>query len=117
MRTLRDKLQAAMIGGYGDSGFPILQRNPEGAKVLGYVGVSELEHALGDFIFQPFSSLILHTFYKALVAESADAECYFNPRKSVWNHPQLDDGSSIMSSGELFAPDEFNFTKYIDQVL
>ncbi|GJJ06281.1 hypothetical protein Clacol_000472 [Clathrus columnatus] len=113
--SLRDKLQAAMRNGNSDSGFPILQKSSQGAKTLGYVGVSELEHALGDSNFSYTFPLIFNVFEPAIVAESADAECYFNPARSQWNHPYIDDGSSIMSSGEFLAPDAFDFTKYIDQ--
>lgn len=48
VKSLRDQLQAVVSAGYGDGGLPILQREPGGSKLLGYIGVSELEHALSE---------------------------------------------------------------------
>jgi len=50
VKNLRDQLQAAVSAGYGDGGFPNLQKEPGGSKMIGYIGVSELEHALSKFM-------------------------------------------------------------------
>lgn len=49
MESLRDQLQALLNGGHDDSGFPILRPNGGNGKLrmVGYIGASELEHALG----------------------------------------------------------------------
>ncbi len=57
VRQLRDKLLASSAG-YADSGFPILRPELGGMKLVGYIGVNELEHALGgclgiDFMLSP----------------------------------------------------------------
>lgn len=46
VRALRDKLLVAVRDGNGDSGLPILQKEETGCKMVGYIGASELEHAL-----------------------------------------------------------------------
>ena len=49
VKRLRDKLRDALSAGYADSGFPILYRDSRGLRVAGYIGMNELEHALGMF--------------------------------------------------------------------
>lgn len=48
VKSLRDLLQDAVSAGYGDSGFPILKKESGGLKMIGYIGVNELEHALSE---------------------------------------------------------------------
>lgn len=50
VETLRDRLQALFNAGHDDSGFPILRRNggSDKLRMVGYIGASELEHALGQ---------------------------------------------------------------------
>jgi hypothetical protein len=48
VRSLRDKLLVAVRDGNGDGGLPILQREEVGCKMVGYIGTSELEHALSE---------------------------------------------------------------------
>ena len=50
VKNLRDQLQVVVSAGCGDGGFPILQREHGGSKMIGYIGVSELEHALSEFL-------------------------------------------------------------------
>lgn len=49
VESLRDQLQALLNAGQDDSGFPILRPNGDSGKsrMVGYIGASELEHALG----------------------------------------------------------------------
>ena len=47
VKSLRDKLLKCVAMGYVDSGFPILRPDIGGLKMVGYIGVNELEHALG----------------------------------------------------------------------
>lgn len=47
VKSLRDKLQVLMFAGREDSGFPILREDDAGPRLVGYIGASELEHALG----------------------------------------------------------------------
>ena len=46
VKSLRDKLQALMLSGNEDSGFPIVRHDGHGLRLVGYIGASELEHAL-----------------------------------------------------------------------
>ncbi|KAF8757227.1 chloride channel [Rhizoctonia solani] len=60
VRALRDKLLVAVRDGNGDGGIPILQREDAGYRMVGYIGTSELEHALtilADAPDEVFSSL------------------------------------------------------------
>lgn len=60
MKSLRDKLQDSLRKGYADSGFPIVRRENDGLRAVGYIGVNELEHALGERVsFQELPSLLL----------------------------------------------------------
>ena len=58
VKSLRDKLQALMLAGHEDSGFPIVRDDGHGARLVGYIGASELEHALSAF-FPHYYSLCL----------------------------------------------------------
>lgn len=46
--SLRDKLLALNMSGNDDGGFPILRSDSggDGSRMVGYIGASELEHAL-----------------------------------------------------------------------
>ncbi|KAI6040276.1 chloride channel [Pisolithus marmoratus] len=48
--SLRDQLQSLLNAGHDDSGFPILRTRGDhgGMRMVGYIGTSELEHALGE---------------------------------------------------------------------
>ncbi|KAF8586664.1 hypothetical protein K439DRAFT_1386699 [Ramaria rubella] len=93
VKNLRDQLQWVVSAGYGDGGLPILQREPGGSRMIGYIGVSELEHAL------------------TIVADDADARCHFYPARGP-----MRDASSISESSREFQiqSDPFDFTVYID---
>ncbi|KIO28067.1 hypothetical protein M407DRAFT_72341, partial [Tulasnella calospora MUT 4182] len=93
VKTLRDKLQAAMSTGMVE-GFPLITSD---RKLLGYIGTNELEHAL------------------ALVADGPDAECHFNP---AFNRRRSFDAASFTSSlnedGGNYT-DPFDFSLYMDR--
>lgn len=95
VRALRDKLLAAVRDGNGDSGLPILQKEDAGCKMVGYIGASELEHAL------------------TILADEPEEICHFHAATP----PQLDLGASSISSlydtpGQV---DPFDLTIYMDQ--
>jgi chloride channel 3/4/5 len=48
VESLRDQLQALLCAGHDDIGFPILRsdKHNDDLKMIGYIGASELEHAL-----------------------------------------------------------------------
>lgn len=47
--SLRQKVARLALGqGYTDGGFPIVVREEEGLKMVGYIAAGELEHALAD---------------------------------------------------------------------
>ncbi|CCO29034.1 H(+)/Cl(-) exchange transporter 3 AltName: Full=Chloride channel protein 3 [Rhizoctonia solani AG-1 IB] len=95
VRALRDKLLVAVHDGNGDGGIPILQREDAGYRMVGYIGTSELEHAL------------------TILADAPDEACKFHAAVP----PQPDFGTSSISSlydtpGQL---DPFDLTIYMDQ--
>jgi len=51
--SLRDKLIALGRSGNDDGGFPILKKdlNEDGYRMVGYIGASELGHALSKSLF------------------------------------------------------------------
>jgi chloride channel 3/4/5 len=58
VESLRDQLQALLCAGHDDAGLPIL-RNDEargaGLRMVGYIGASELEHALSASFLCPLN--------------------------------------------------------------
>lgn len=50
VKSLRDKLQALIISGNHDSGFPIVREDDVGLRMVGYIGANELEHALSTYL-------------------------------------------------------------------
>ncbi|KAH8119432.1 clc channel [Phellopilus nigrolimitatus] len=95
VKSLRDKLQESLSLGYADSGFPIIRRDPRGWKTVGYIGFNELEHAL------------------AIVADDADALCYFISASEAAISGPVSEASSFTESASKIDP--FDFTVYMDQ--
>ena len=60
VESLRDQLQKLLHDGHDDIGFPILRKakHDEGLRMVGYIGASELEHALSALICPPFVVLV-----------------------------------------------------------
>jgi len=92
VKSLRDKLQRIVSAGYHDSGFPIVRSEVGGLKMVGYIGVNELEHAL------------------TIVADDANATCLFH---SFAQHNV--DNCSVSSLETPVGTDPFDFTVYMDQ--
>jgi hypothetical protein len=46
IELLRDQLERAVSSGETDGGFPVVREDQGQLKLLGYIGVNELEHAL-----------------------------------------------------------------------
>ena len=46
VKSLRDQLQGLIVMDNSDSGFPIVRSDDGGSRMVGYIGASELEHAL-----------------------------------------------------------------------
>ncbi|KIJ49385.1 hypothetical protein M422DRAFT_27751 [Sphaerobolus stellatus SS14] len=93
VRSLRDQLKEVVSSGDGDSGFPVLQSEGSRARMIGYICVGELEHAL------------------TIVADNADGICQFSSAKRA-----IPDASSSVSSfmGYNRGSDPFDFTPYMD---
>ncbi|EKM81010.1 hypothetical protein AGABI1DRAFT_37258 [Agaricus bisporus var. burnettii JB137-S8] len=99
VRSLRDKLLCLETSGNDDGGFPILRSEPDGdgLRMIGYIGASELEHALN------------------IVADlDADKEARFHP-----SYSNDLTSSSILSllDGHVRSgsSDPFDFSIYMDQ--
>ncbi|KAI9450294.1 chloride channel [Lactarius psammicola] len=96
VRTLRDQLAKLVGAGFTDTGFPILRRDEDGgSRMLGFIGGSELEHAL------------------SIVAEDADHPVSFQSRNM--RPRSLSFSSSSISSILDQADDPFDFSIYMDK--
>jgi len=94
VRSLRDQLAKVAAAGFTDTGFPILRGDEDSnSRMLGFIGGSELEHAL------------------SIVAEDADHPVSFHPSDMRYR----DISSSSISS--LWDPvdDPFDFSVYMDK--
>ncbi|KAJ3575087.1 hypothetical protein NP233_g1329 [Leucocoprinus birnbaumii] len=98
--SLRDKLLALNVSGNEDSGFPILRKdvNEAGSRMVGYIGASELEHAL------------------SIVADAdADREVRF---QAHYTHDLAASSMSSLLDGHHRSrtdDDPFDFSFYMDQ--
>lgn len=95
VRTLRDQLARVLVSGYADRGFPILRAdgNVKKSRMLGYIGVNELEHAL------------------SIVAEEADHLVLFQPTTQRFRTLSSSSISSFFDRAE----DPFDFSVYMDK--
>lgn len=102
VKALRDKLQILVSSGNDDSGFPILRPDgdaTEGSRLVGFIGASELEHAL------------------TIVADDGDMPVSFHP--TTPNGHRATDYSMTSSVSSLIEDggglDPFDFSVYMDQ--
>jgi len=65
VQTLRDQLQNLLVSGHDDAGFPILSesKDPDEKRLIGYIGASELEHALSIVADEAEEEVLFHTNY------------------------------------------------------
>jgi len=96
VETLRDQLQNLLISGHDDAGFPILTSavDEEGTRLVGYIGASELEHAL------------------SIVADVADGQVFFH---TTFGHNDMTSSSSSSFVDTRPIADPFDFSVYMDQ--
>ncbi|KAF5385897.1 hypothetical protein D9615_002221 [Tricholomella constricta] len=97
VKSLRDQLFSLTASGNDDSGFPILRRdvNDDGLRMVGYIGASELEHAL------------------SLVADEAEDEIHFHT--TYCHNMHASSISSLLEESAHPAQDLFDFSDYMDQ--
>ncbi|KAG1752982.1 chloride channel [Suillus lakei] len=97
VESLRDQLQSLLNAEHDDGGFPILRpsRDGDGVRMVGYIGASELEHAL------------------TVVAEAATEEVRFH---TTYTHEELATSySSWVEEPRQGEHDPFDFSVYMDQ--
>lgn len=94
--SLRDQLQSLLDAGHDDSGFPILRtsRDDGGMRMVGYIGASELEHAL------------------AIVADDPDGQVRFETSYVRTGHDMTASYSSCVEQG---SEDPLDFSVYMDE--
>jgi chloride channel 3/4/5 len=106
VHTLRDQLLDLVNTGAADAGFPVVRRDAgaPGARMVGYIGANELEHAL------------------AIVADDADADVGFTASTSTANRQRRARRNSFASlasaaeaEGDGTGEDPFDFGVYMDQ--
>jgi chloride channel 3/4/5 len=76
VETLRDQLQNILMSGHDDAGFPILSNAKEdgGARLVGYIGANELEHALSIVADDAHQEVLFHTaIYRDLTSSSVSS--------------------------------------------
>ncbi|KAF9529368.1 clc channel [Crepidotus variabilis] len=97
-KSLKAQLVNLTSSGIDDIGFPILRRdiNDDGMRMVGYIGVNELEHAL------------------TLVPEDTDDVVHFH---TAYSHYLASSSISSLqdASQPLVRSDPFDFTAYMDQ--
>ncbi|CAL1706418.1 unnamed protein product [Somion occarium] len=97
VKSLRDKLQSLLNSGNDDSGFPILRPDDRESRLVGYIGASELEHAL------------------TIVAEDANQTISFHPT-APYGHSQMTSSISSLEAGShIHHNDPSDFSCYMDQ--
>jgi chloride channel 3/4/5 len=94
VESLRDQLQSLLSSGRDDGGFPILREvdSDGAAKMIGYIGTNELEHALSLVADDGGEEVRFHTMFARDLA-----------------------ASSISSLNEFSDTDPFDFSVYMDQ--
>ncbi|KAG2043481.1 chloride channel [Suillus americanus] len=95
VESLRDQLQSLLNAEHDDGGFPILRpsRDEDGLRLVGYIGASELEHAL------------------TVVAEGATEEVRFH---TTYMHEDMATSYSTWVE-DPSEDDPFDFSVYMDQ--
>ncbi|KAG1751594.1 chloride channel [Suillus paluster] len=98
VESLRDQLQSLLNAEHDDSGFPILRpnRDGDGMRMIGYIGASELEHALAVVAEEATEEVRFHTTYTH--------EEYLATSYSSW-------AEEVRQGGD----DPFDFSVYMDQ--
>lgn len=48
VESLRNQLHRAVMSGDNDDGFPVVREDEDVLRLVGYMGLSELEHALSE---------------------------------------------------------------------
>lgn len=79
VKSLRDKLQSLLNSGNDDSGFPILRPDDRESRLVGYIGASELEHALSTF----FSSLFNERYVLLTLSQLSWLKTQIRPSHST----------------------------------
>ncbi|KAH9944710.1 chloride channel [Amylocystis lapponica] len=99
VKSLRDQLQSLITAGNSDSGFPILRGDEDGSRMVGYIGASELEHAL------------------SIVADDASKRIVFHAANPYGHDGYMTSSlSSLVENGShIVTLDPFDFSWYMDK--
>ncbi|KAJ8591190.1 hypothetical protein M405DRAFT_735538 [Rhizopogon salebrosus TDB-379] len=99
VESLRDQLQLLLNAGRDDSGFPILRpsHDGDGMRMIGYIGASELEHAL------------------SIVAENATELVHIHTTDAHGERDLASSYSSWVDEVGQAEEDPFDFSLYMDQ--
>jgi chloride channel 3/4/5 len=117
VKTLRDQL-LGLVANDDDGGFPILRQDDNGSRMVGYIGASELEHALSKTSFESVFSLVNRPCLLGIVADEADSPVFFHVI-SPFSHGNYGTTttsvSSLVLSGEPGDVDPYDFSVYMDK--
>jgi len=98
VEQLRKQLQKALSTGVNDDGFPVLREEDGKLRLVGYIGLNELEHSL---------SMLGDNSTGLVQFRSADQSHRLARSGSV---------SSSLFDGSFGGPDPLDFTLFMDQV-
>ncbi|EKM54646.1 uncharacterized protein PHACADRAFT_258637 [Phanerochaete carnosa HHB-10118-sp] len=100
VKSLCGKLQTLVLSGRHDSGFPIVRKDDSGSRMVGYIGVNELEHALSIVADHPNRVIVFHS-------------------TTSYEHPGTMASSFSSTAGDtspmLGSADPFDLSYYMDQ--
>ncbi|KAJ7579113.1 chloride channel [Mycena floridula] len=88
--TLRDQLQSLLASGNDDGGFPILRKDDDGLRMVGYVGSNELEHALSISAYEADEPVHFHSVYERSSFASSSISSLLEADTERLGHDPLD---------------------------
>jgi len=95
VELLRDQLERAVSSGETDGGFPVVREEQGQLKLVGYIGLNELEHALSR------------------AADNSTSMVHF--RSAEQSHQLMSSMTSSLLEESSAGPDALDFTVFMDQ--
>jgi chloride channel 3/4/5 len=114
VELLRDQLERAVSSGETDGGFPVVREEDSLLKLVGYMGLNELEHALSEGCFcsvWPSDETLSSEIGRA--AEHSTGLVHF---RSAERSHHLSSSMTPSVFEESIGPDPLDFTVFMDQV-
>lgn len=118
VKGLRDQLLVLVGAGDADGGFPILRQDEGGSRMVGFIGASELEHALSTCILFRCRLCGVLRALAGIVADEADSAVHFQRERRFGFGEVSSSSISSLTTAEVgrAVVDPFDFSVYMDQV-